>query len=120
MSVRPVLIGGEWRASTCTKTFRAANPATTEALAEEYPVSPWTEVEEAIDAAFEASRAVRGFGGDRFAAFLERYADNVDARAAELVEAAHTETALPVSPRLKDAELPRTSNQLRQAAVAAR
>jgi NADP-dependent aldehyde dehydrogenase len=36
------------------------------------------------------------------------------------VEIAHTETALPKSPRLKDNELPRTTDQLRQAARAAR
>jgi len=120
VSVRPVLIGGEWRASAGTKTFRAANPATAEPLPEEYPVSPWGEVERAIDAAFEASRQLRSVPGDRFAAFLDRYADNIDGRAAELIEAAHVETALPVSPRLKDAELPRTASQLRLAAAAAR
>lgn len=119
MGVRPVLIDGRWRASTGGKTFRAVNPATTEPL-EEYPVSPWEEVEAAIDAAFEASRQLRNAPGERFAAFLERYADNIEARGGEFVEAAHTETALPVSPRLKDAELPRTTNQLRQAATAAR
>jgi NADP-dependent aldehyde dehydrogenase len=120
MPARPVLIDGRWRPSAGTKTFRAANPATTEPLPDEYPVSSWEEVETAIDAAFEAARQLRGASGDRFAAFLEKYADNIEARAAELVESAHAETALPVSPRLKDAELPRTVNQLRQAAAAAR
>src|SRR5205814_10608343 len=38
----------------------------------------------------------------------------------EIVEMAHPETGLPVSPRLADNELPRTTNQLRQAAAAAR
>lgn len=38
----------------------------------------------------------------------------------EVVEMAHAETALPRSPRLAGAELPRTTNQLRQAAAAAR
>jgi NADP-dependent aldehyde dehydrogenase len=33
---------------------------------------------------------------------------------------AHQETALPIKPRLRDVELPRTANQLRQAAAAAR
>lgn len=120
MSVRPVLIGGEWRNSAGTKTFRAANPVTTEPLPDEYPVSPWADVEAAIDAAFEAAGQLRGMPGDRFSAFLDRYAENIESRAAELIEAAHLETALPVSPRLKDAELPRTTNQLRQAAAAAR
>ena len=38
----------------------------------------------------------------------------------ELIAIAHAETALAASPRLKDVELPRTVNQLRQAAAAAR
>ncbi|RPI85248.1 MAG: aldehyde dehydrogenase (NADP(+)), partial [Planctomycetaceae bacterium] len=58
--------------------------------------------------------------GERFASFLERYADRIDAKAAELVALANAETALPVEPRLAKAELPRTTNQLRQAAAAAR
>lgn len=120
MSVRPVLIGGEWRTSAGTKTFRAMNPATAETLPEEYPVSPWDEVEAAIDAAFEASRQLQRAPGERFATFLEQYANNIEARTDQLIEAAHVETALPVSPRLKDAELPRTTSQLRQAAAAAR
>ena len=85
-----------------------------------FPISPWAEVVRAIEAASRAAAIVRDFSGDRFAAFLEKFADRIDARSAELVEMAHLETALPVQPRLKDAELPRTSNQLRQAAQAAR
>ncbi len=38
----------------------------------------------------------------------------------EFVSLANQETALPVEPRLAKAELPRTTNQLRQAAAAAR
>lgn len=51
--------------------------------------------------------------------FLQRYADRIEARADELVDLAHQETQLPKSPRLKDVELPRTTSQLRQAALAA-
>lgn len=120
MSVRPVLIDGQWKASAGSSTFRAHNPATTETLPDEFPVSPWPEVEQAVDAALAASVELRGAPGERFATFLELYADQIEARAASLVEAAHTETALPVSPRLKDGELPRTTGQLRQAAAAAR
>ncbi|NOX54926.1 MAG: aldehyde dehydrogenase (NADP(+)) [Planctomycetes bacterium] len=120
MSVQPVLIGGQWEVPDTELTFRAFNPATREPLAETYPVSDWADIEIAIDAAYEAFCQVRGWPGDRFAAFLERYADRIDARADELVAMAHTETALPVQPRLKDVELPRTTNQLRQAAAAAR
>lgn len=118
--MEPVLINGEWRASAGTKTFQAKNPANCEVLSHEYPVSPWSEVEEVIIAASAAAEAVRGFPGSKFAEFLERYADEIEKRADEIVAAANEETALPVSPRLKDGELPRTTNQLRQAATAAR
>src|SRR5690606_22087020 len=44
----------------------------------------------------------------------------IEARKDELVNMAHAETALAISPRLADGELPRTTNQLRQAAAAVR
>lgn len=120
MSVRPILIDGEWISSAGTATFRAANPATRQPLDDEYPISPREEVERAIAAAARAFEATIGWPGERFAAFLEKYADRIEARADELVELANLETALPVAPRLKEAELPRTTNQLRHAAAAAR
>ena len=89
-------------------------------LPEQYPVSPWSEVEETLQAAARAAEAVRGWSGSRFADFLDTYANLIDQRSAELIDMAHQETGLPVQPRLKDAELPRTTNQLRQAAKAAR
>lgn len=120
LSMQPVLINGEWRASRGTSSFQAFNPATRQPLPEEYPVSPWDEVEAALRAAAQAFQIVRTWPGTRLAEFLESFASGIEARAGELVEAAHLETALPVAPRLKDAELPRTTNQLRQAAAAAR
>jgi alpha-ketoglutaric semialdehyde dehydrogenase len=120
MSIQPVLIDGVWRASSGTKTFQALNPATQTPLADVYPVSPWGEIETAVQAAARAARDVSLWPGERFARFLERYADRIEARAAELVALANQETALPVEPRLAKAELPRTTNQLRQAAAAAR
>ncbi|WP_022974452.1 aldehyde dehydrogenase family protein, partial [Xanthomonas maliensis] len=56
----------------------------------------------------------------RIAAFLEAYADALDADADNLVALAHAETALPSPTRLRGNELPRTSGQLRQAAAAVR
>jgi 2,5-dioxopentanoate dehydrogenase len=120
MSVQPVLIDGEWRASAGQRTFQAVNPATKEPLPDVFPVSPWTEIEQAIRAADRAARPVRNWPGDRFARFLEAYAARIEAQSALLVETANRETALPVEPRLAKAELPRTISQLRQAAVAAR
>ncbi|MDQ3332770.1 MAG: aldehyde dehydrogenase (NADP(+)) [Planctomycetota bacterium] len=120
MSVRPVLIRGEWMPSTDVKTFHAVNPTTTEPLADEFPVSPWAEVESAIEAASAAAVTLRGANRELFATFLESYAAQIEARADALVETAHLETALAISPRLRDVELPRTTWQLRQAAAAAR
>lgn len=116
----PVLINGRWQASSGREFFQAMNPATKESLADEYPVSPWPEIEAALEAAAAAFKQVCGWPGERFAAFLDRYAGEIEARADEIVRMANLETALPVEPRLKIVELPRTTNQLRQAAAAAR
>ncbi|MEZ6122585.1 MAG: aldehyde dehydrogenase (NADP(+)) [Planctomycetaceae bacterium] len=116
----PVLINGQWVASAATQTFQAVNPSTEQKLPGEFPVSPWSEIDDAIQAAADASKQMRGWPGSRLAEFLEAYAAEIEKRADALVAAAHAETGLPVSPRLKDGELPRTTNQLRQAATAAR
>lgn len=120
MVTHPVLIDGQWKASAGIKTFQAINPRTEQPLPDQYPVSPWPEIEQALEAASAAFRRAAGWHGVRFAQFLECYANNIESRTDDLVEIAHQETALPVSPRLKDGELPRTTNQLRQAAAAAR
>jgi NADP-dependent aldehyde dehydrogenase len=116
----PVLVGGFWRASKSAGTFQAENPALGQSLPEVYPVSSREEALEAIRAGSDAAEALRSVDGATIARFLETYAEGIERRSAELVEMAHTETALPKSPRLKDNELPRTTDQLRQAARAAR
>ncbi len=120
MSTEPVLIAGAWRPSEQTGTFQAANPATGEPLPAVYPVSSWADCEAALDSAAAAFVAMRAMPGERIAAFLEAFAAKIEEHAEALVEIAHLETALPKSPRLADAELPRTTGQLRQAAAAAR
>jgi alpha-ketoglutaric semialdehyde dehydrogenase len=120
MTFQKVLIAGQWTDSLSADRFQPVNPKTMEPLPDEYPISPWPEIERALVAAAGAAQVVANWPGERFAKFLERYADRIDQRSADLVAMAHQETALPVSPRLKDAELPRTTNQLRQAASAAR
>lgn len=118
--MQPVLLADGWVASAGQESFQALNPATGEKSADSYPVSPLAEIERAIESAAQAAQTVRGWPGERFASFLEAYAERIEARGESLVAAAHEETALPISPRLADVELPRTSNQLRQAATAAR
>ena len=115
----PVLIAGEWRATQSVGSFRSMNPATGEPLPGEYPVSSWEDCDSALAAASDAAASLRHSPPEAIARFLNRFADRLEARKSELVEQAHLETALPASPRLADVELPRTVNQLRQAANAA-
>jgi NADP-dependent aldehyde dehydrogenase len=118
MSSQPILIAGKWRTATSRKTFTAENPATGERLPEEFPVSDWADCDQALAAAAAAARDLRQVGPTQIASFLKRYAERIEARATELVAMAHQETALPKKPRLADVELPRTTDQLRQAAAA--
>jgi alpha-ketoglutaric semialdehyde dehydrogenase len=119
MSVHPVLVGGAWRPARAAGTFGAENPATGESLPDEFPISTWADCDAALDAAVDAARSLRTTPPERIAAFLTRFAERIEARAAELVDAAHAETGLARKPRLADVELPRTTGQLRQGAAAA-
>lgn len=119
-TVHPVLLNGCWAKSQATSTFQPVNPTTEQPLPGTYPVSPWGEIDAMLGIAAATSAEMRGWPGTRFAEFLEAYANEIEARADLLVETAHAETALAKSPRLKDGELPRTTNQLRQAAQSAR
>jgi NADP-dependent aldehyde dehydrogenase len=120
VSCEPVLIAGDWRAADTVGTFHALNPATGEQLPGEYPISSWADCDVALDTAARAAVALADVPRDRIGEFLDRFADRLEARKQELVEQAHRESGLPASPRLSDVELPRTTNQLRQAAQAAR
>jgi NADP-dependent aldehyde dehydrogenase len=115
-----VWIGGEWRQSDAEGVFEPENPSTGEKLGREFPVSRWSDCDRALTAALGAAHELEQIPGEKIAAFLEAYASELDAGAEAIAQAAHDETALPVSPRLKDVELPRTTDQLRQAAAAAR
>ncbi len=120
MPTQPILINGSWRAANATSTFCAENPVTMEPLPEEYPVSAWQDCDAVLAAAAEAAAEMRSLDGEKIAAFLESFAAKIEGRKDDLVKLANLETALPISPRLADGELPRTTNQLRQAAVAAK
>ena len=119
MHTSPVLIAGQWRAAQSSASFHAENPATGEPLPEEFPVSAWADCDAALSAAAQAAVKLRATAPEKIAGFLQRFAERIEARAAEIVERAHLETALAKSPRLADVELPRTTGQLRQAAAAA-
>jgi len=117
---QPVLIAGRWRDAAMVDSFKATDPSQNSAIDREFPVSSWADVDEALGAAAAAAVELRKTSAEKIAGFLEAYADLIQANAAELVESAHQETGLPKSPRLADVELPRTINQLRLAAAAAR
>ena len=118
--MEPVLIDGQWRTALASGSFRAENPATTAALPGEFPISTWADCEAALTAATTAAGRLRETAPEAIAQFLDRVAERLEGRRAELVETAHAETALPQSPRLAEVELPRTTAQLRQAAAAVR
>ena len=119
MTAHPVLISGAWRDAASSGSFQVENPATGETLPDSFPISTWADCDAALDAAVEAADALRRTSPESIARFLERFAERMEARASELVEAAHLETALARKPRLADVELPRTTGQLRQGAAAA-
>ena len=113
-----VLVDGDWRNADAAGSFQAINPDTGEILEREYPVSSRTDVDAAVEAGARASRELRRAPREQLAQFLERYADLIETAREQICQAGSLETALPISPRLNDVELPRTTNQLRQAAAA--
>ncbi len=70
-------------------------------------------------ALYAAAEQLESVPPSQVAAFLDGYADRLAGDSQSLCEQAHRETALPLSPRLSEVELPRTVNQLRLAAEAA-
>jgi NADP-dependent aldehyde dehydrogenase len=120
METHKVLIAGEWVSAPYSETFQATNPRTREPIPERYPVSDRSAIERALRAAEAAFDELRAIPDEQRADFLERFADRIERRKDEIVAMAAAETALPSEPRLAAVELPRTTDQLRQAANAAR
>jgi 2,5-dioxopentanoate dehydrogenase len=121
MSLEPVLIDGRWRqAENPAGEFSAVNPATKAVSAQRYPVSSLDDVSPAVRAASKAVETLRAVSPESVARFLEEYAAKIEGKSEALVEVASRETGLPASPRLRQVELPRTTDQLRQGAAAAK
>jgi len=118
--IAKVWLDGLWCDSHSSQTFTAINPSTGVPIGDQYPVSNWVDCERALAAADAVAQVLPDVPRDRIADFLERYATAIELDAEALANLAHEETGLPVTPRLKDVELPRTVNQLRQAATACR
>lgn len=120
-ATEPLLIAGGWRDSVePVGRFRAVDPSSGTAIGPAFPRSGPADVECAVTAAEECAQALAATEPARIAEFLDRYAAGIEASTEALVSAAHSETALPVAPRLSNVELPRTADQLRQAALAVR
>jgi len=121
MEVQPVLIGGVWKkAQAPLGFFTATNPATQKSLEENYPVSSSNDIDQALQAACRAASELRSIPPDKIAGFLDAYANGIEKHREALIQIASLETALPGEPRLRSVELPRTTDQLRQAAAACR
>lgn len=120
--LEPILVNGDWReAKNPCGSFHAFNPASGQPIQKrEYPISSWDDLQELLDAGHDAAGRLAQLTGQKIAAFLDAYAREIENDTENLVKAAHLETGLPVEPRLRNVELPRTTNQLRQAANAAR
>jgi NADP-dependent aldehyde dehydrogenase len=115
-----VWIGGEFGTANYEAVFQASNPSTGEKLDRTFPTSRWSDCDRALSAATEAAHQLEALAPEKITVFLEAYAAGIETSARALAEAAHEETGLAISPRLKDVELPRTVDQLRQAAAASR
>ncbi len=100
------LIAGEWVAGD--ETFRSS-PAS--GAARDYSVGTPIQVNTAVEAAEDAFWSFSTLSREARAAFLERIADEIEARAAEITEIGTSETGLPAA-RL-DGERGRTTGQLR-------
>jgi len=121
MPLQQVLVAGEWRDSkNPVDSFNTTNPATKSQLPESYPVSSLEEVLEVIKAGKDAADTMLSISPEKIADFLEKFAEKIEARIDDLVELANIETAYPKETRLRAGELPRTTDQLRQAAAATR
>ncbi|MDL1868265.1 aldehyde dehydrogenase family protein [Gammaproteobacteria bacterium PRO6] len=120
-ALQPILCAGQWRASAdASASFRASDPASGAAIGPSFPRSGEVDVEQMLAAASAAAPQLAHCPTTRIADFLEAYAAAIEAEREALVASAHAETALPITPRLAEVELPRTSGQLRQAARAVR
>jgi alpha-ketoglutaric semialdehyde dehydrogenase len=120
MPTASILINNSWQPSAGTATFQAVNPKTMEPLAEKYLISSWADLDAALVAATSAFDQLQQLPDNVRADFLEKYASRLEVHREALVQMATSETGLPAEPRLNSNELPRTVDQLRQAAAAIR
>jgi alpha-ketoglutaric semialdehyde dehydrogenase len=121
MSAAQIWLDGSWQVEAKPEgELQSYNPRTGQLLPPRFPISGAATLKALVRAGSAAAEAMRSVPPEQIAAFLERCASNLEAARDALVESAHLETGLPKEPRLRNVELPRTVDQLRQAAQAAR
>ncbi len=118
--LHPILVAGAWRTAEAGGRFTAVNPRTRQPLEAQFPISGRADLLAAIAAGAAAAPELAATPPAKIADFLEGYASLIDTHRAELAALAHAETGLALEPRLNSTELPRTIDQLRQAAQAVR
>src|SRR5262249_29630720 len=120
MPLQPILSGGNWIPAAGPSQFQGFNPRTMVALPDNYPISTWADLDPILDAAHAAFEQTRKLSPEQRASFLERYATEIEKNKEALAALGEQETALPSQARLLGVEIPRTIDQLRQAARAAK
>jgi acyl-CoA reductase-like NAD-dependent aldehyde dehydrogenase len=93
MTTKPILLGGEWRATAQTREVRS--PFNSELLAR-FSVASAEEVEEAIAASSSAAREMRELPRHRIAESLHKIAAGIDARAEEFARTISLEAGKPI------------------------
>lgn len=121
MSLAPLLVDGVFAESADGLSgFFAVNPETGNPIQGGFPVSGPRDLERMLAAGSRAAVELAPEDPERIARFLEGYARRIESRGVSLAGLAHEETALPVTPRLTQVEIPRTVAQLREGARMAR
>lgn len=118
--MQPIFCDGHFVASSAREGFAAVDPSTGEPWPEKYPISPRDELAALATAGKRAAVALRGVAPARLGEFLERCAAEIEKDADAIAARAARETGLALRPRLREVEMARTLNQLRQAAACAR
>jgi len=114
-------IAGQWRAPIEQMgEWQAVDPRSAEVFGDAFPISGRADVDAALSAATAAVQTLAQASNAQIADFLDDYAARIEAELPALAEIAERETGLPQTPRLLSVEGPRTVNQLRLAAAAAR
>lgn len=117
MDTRPILINSQWTADNKPAgSLQPVNPASGEQLPDRYPVSSPETLRAIARNASTAAETLNRCPPEQIAHFLDTHAANIDDRRDDIAERAHRETGLPLEPRLRQTEMDRTVDQLRQAA----